>query len=79
MIDMLASFSSEEERLTVEEIPGGLPESACVVTTLDWWSLLFDGSSIAVSGGAGIVLTSPEGHTTVISFQLAFVCTNIAR
>ena len=60
----------------VEEIPGGLPESACAVTTSDWWSLLFDGSSTAVSGGAGIVLTSPEGHTTAISFQFAFVCTN---
>ena len=43
MIDMLASFSSEEEMPTVEDIPGGLPETACVVTILDWWSLLFDG------------------------------------
>ena len=73
---MLASFSSEEEIPIVEEIPRGLPELACAVTTSNWWSLPFDGSSTAVSGGAGIVLTSPEGHTTAISFQLAFVCTN---
>ena len=43
MINMLASFSSEEEIPTVEEIPRELPETACAATTSDWWSLLFDG------------------------------------
>ena len=40
VIDMLASFSSEEEMPTIEEIPGGLPEAACVATTSDWWILI---------------------------------------
>ena len=40
------------------------------------WILKFDGSSMEKSAGAGIVIISPEGIKTTLSFNLAFKCTN---
>ena len=40
------------------------------------WVLKFDGSSMENSTGAGIVIISPKGIKTTLSFNLAFKCTN---
>ena len=40
------------------------------------WILKFDGSSKEKSIGAGIVIISPKGIKTTLSFNLAFKCTN---
>ena len=40
------------------------------------WILKFDGSSTEKSTGAGIVIISPKGINTTLSFNLAFKCTN---
>ena len=39
------------------------------------WVLNFDGSSIEKSTEAGIVIISPKGIKTILSFNLAFKCT----
>ena len=39
------------------------------------WVLKFDGSSKENSVGAGIVIISPKGIKTTLSFNLAFKCT----
>ena len=40
------------------------------------WILKFDGSSMEKSTGVGIVIISPKGIKTTLSFNLAFKCTN---
>ena len=40
------------------------------------WVLKFDGSSMENSARAGIVVISPKGIKTTLSFNLAFKCTN---
>ena len=40
------------------------------------WILKFDGSSIENLAGAGIMIISPRGVKTTLSFNLAFGCTN---
>ncbi|XP_075515608.1 uncharacterized protein LOC142550256 [Primulina tabacum] len=40
------------------------------------WELKFDGSSTETAAGAGIVITSPRGVKTALSFNLGFPCTN---
>ena len=40
------------------------------------WVLKFDGSSMEKSTGAGIVIISPKGIKTTLSFNLVFKCTN---
>ncbi|GKV06953.1 hypothetical protein SLEP1_g18770 [Rubroshorea leprosula] len=40
------------------------------------WKLIFDGSSTKTMSGAGVVVISPSGLKTQMSFQLDFNCTN---
>ena len=40
------------------------------------WVLKFDGSSTENSVGAGIVIISPKGIKTTLSFNLVFKCIN---
>ncbi|XP_073120711.1 uncharacterized protein [Henckelia pumila] len=40
------------------------------------WTLKFDGSSTEGTAGVGIVIISPTGVKTVLSFNLDFPCTN---
>ncbi|GKV49877.1 hypothetical protein SLEP1_g56600 [Rubroshorea leprosula] len=40
------------------------------------WKLIFDGSSIETMSGVGVVVISPSGLKTQMSFQLDFDCTN---
>nr|WMB96900.1 reverse transcriptase [Solanum melongena]WMB97090.1 reverse transcriptase [Solanum aethiopicum] len=46
------------------------------MTYLTPWTIIFDGSSTSESAGAGIILISPEGLKTELSFTLDFECTN---
>ena len=40
------------------------------------WVLKFDGSSTENSAGVGIIIISPKGIKTTLSFNLVFKCTN---
>ena len=40
------------------------------------WILKFNGSSTENSAGTGIVIISPKGIKTTLSFNLVFKCTN---
>ena len=40
------------------------------------WILKFDGSSTEKFVGAGIIIISPKGIKTTLSFNLVFKCTN---
>ncbi|XP_073314742.1 uncharacterized protein [Primulina huaijiensis] len=40
------------------------------------WNLKFDGSSTERASGVGVVITSPAGVKTALSFNLDFPCTN---
>ncbi|KAK9911758.1 hypothetical protein M0R45_035649 [Rubus argutus] len=77
LIDMLALFPEGDTVPTLsKEVLGELPEESTLVIQEDLWTLHFDGSSTTTGGGAGIVLTSPTGESTALSFKLNFPCTN---
>ena len=73
-VQTLASFLDDHPSLEIETeqhvelgIYGAKKES---------WILKFDGSSIENSYSMGIVIISPRGVKTTLSFNLAFECTN---
>lgn len=76
LIDMLALFPEDDESILSKEVPGELPEVSTMLAQEKLWTLHFDGSATSAGGGAGIVLTSPDGVTTALSFKLNFPCTN---
>ena len=68
----LANFLADHPTQgTMEE--GDLP--LCEVN-IQPWVLKFDGSSTDKSAGDGVVITSPFGIETTLSFILDFKCTN---
>ena len=74
----MAQFPSEDGFCISDEVPGEVHEVATVDHTNFSWTLRFDGSSVTIEGGAGIVL-SREGHQVVVmSFKLGFPCSNNA-
>ncbi|XP_073304600.1 uncharacterized protein [Primulina huaijiensis] len=68
--DFLADHSSLDEY-----IGGQVGFPVCGVE-VGPWELKFDGSSTETAAGAGIVITSPRGVKTALSFNLGFPCTN---
>ena len=50
--------------------------SATLLSQEEALTLFFDRFAVGGKGGAGIVLTSPEDHTFVLSFELNFPCNN---
>lgn len=68
--DFLADHPSADP---IEEEPFDI--SVCEAG-IQSWELKFDGSSTETSAGAGIVITSPKGIKTALSFNLNFQCTN---
>ena len=68
LVDFLADHPTQG---TIEE--GDLP--VCEVNVQPW-VLKFDGSSTDKSVGDGVVITSPFGIETTLSFILDFECTN---
>ncbi|XP_024019394.1 uncharacterized protein LOC112091006 [Morus notabilis] len=62
-----------------QEMRGDLPENQCYVIANEvegTWTLRFNGSATATVRGMVIVLISPCGHTTTLSHQITFPCTN---
>lgn len=58
-----------------EEIPGEIEQIATIED--GQWTLYFDESSTAKEeGGLGIVLKSPKGESTSLSFKFEFPCSN---
>ncbi|KAF7839291.1 reverse transcriptase [Senna tora] len=75
LANLLALFPSGNHEPIDDNLPGELPEVAmCEEGRL--WELHFDGSPSQPEGGAGIVLTSPEGKSIPLSYKLSFPCTN---
>lgn len=73
----MAQFYGNNDPRAIDELLGKLPENTCVTTELeDFWTLYFDSSSTIATGGIGVVLISPDDHTTTISHKLSFTCTN---
>ncbi|XP_057950823.1 uncharacterized protein LOC131145624 [Malania oleifera] len=50
-----------------------LPDSS---TKSDMWTLHVDGSSNAAGGGAGFILSAPDGSETLFALKLEFIATN---
>ncbi|XP_062119380.1 uncharacterized protein LOC133833141 [Humulus lupulus] len=75
--DLLTYSSNNDKDWTPKEIPGGLPEAmVCDDEIQKKWVITFDGSSTSNGGGAGIVLTNPEGKNHTQAYKLSFDCTN---
>ncbi|XP_062100713.1 uncharacterized protein LOC133806635 [Humulus lupulus] len=75
--DLLTYSSNNDKDWTPKEIPGGLPEAmVCDDEIQKKWIITFDGSSTSNGGGAGIVLTNPEGKNHTQANKLSFDCTN---
>ncbi|KAF7842062.1 reverse transcriptase [Senna tora] len=75
LADLLALFPSGNHEPIDDNLPGEFPEVAmCEEGRL--WELHFDGSPSQPEGGAGIVLTNPEGKSIPLSYKLSFPCTN---
>ena len=71
--DLLAQILGEKEFTLDDEVPG---EVAMAEVTDEQWIMKFDGSSIANSGGAGVVLYHNGEETMALLFKLEFLCSN---
>uniref|UniRef100_A0A2N9FW41 Integrase catalytic domain-containing protein n=1 Tax=Fagus sylvatica TaxID=28930 RepID=A0A2N9FW41_FAGSY len=76
--DLLAQFFGEDNSSISDEVPGEIDEVFLADLVDSTWTLRFDGSSIAASGGAGIVLYKGNGEAITKSFKLDFPCSNNA-
>ena len=72
--DLLAQCPDTSDDTISEEIPGGLPE--IMTCEEENWILTFDGSSTAIRGGIGIILTDKQGRNSIHACKLSFKCTN---
>ena len=70
MVDFLTDHLSLEI-ITLQSVELGIYRAE-----KDPWILKFDGSSTENSVGARIVIISPRGVKTTLSFNLVFECTN---
>lgn len=71
--DFLTQFLGEEEFPLDDEIPGEVVTAEVIE---EQWVINFDGSSIANSGGACVVLYHKSEETITLSFKLEFPCLN---
>ena len=76
--DLLAQFPGEDNSFIFDEVPGEVDEVLMADLVDATWTLRFDGSSTAVSSGAGIVLFRDDGEAVPKSFKLDFPCSNNA-
>ncbi|XP_073037020.1 uncharacterized protein [Primulina eburnea] len=58
------------------DVAGSAPVDIPVFYVNQSWTLKFDGSSTERESGVGVVITSPIGVKTALSFNLDFSCTN---
>ena len=75
---MLAQFPGEDSSSISDELPGEINEVFLADLADSTWTLRFDGSSIATSGGADIVLYKGNGEAVTKSFKFDFPCSNNA-
>ncbi|XP_075486372.1 uncharacterized protein LOC142525978 [Primulina tabacum] len=69
----VAGFLADHPMIDVTgNVPGDIP----VFCINQPWILKFDGSSTEMASGVGVVITSPTGVKTALSFNLDFQCTN---
>ncbi|XP_021830108.1 uncharacterized protein LOC110770303 [Prunus avium] len=73
---MLALFPEVEESTLSKEVLGEMSEIVATAIEGEPWTLYFDNSSTSNGEEAGVVLISPEGQATTLSFKLNFPCTN---
>uniref|UniRef100_A0A2N9JAJ4 RNase H type-1 domain-containing protein n=1 Tax=Fagus sylvatica TaxID=28930 RepID=A0A2N9JAJ4_FAGSY len=69
-------FPGEDNSSISDEVPGEVDEVLMADLADVTWTLRFDGSSTAVSSGAGIVLFRDDGEAIPKSFKLDFPCSN---
>ena len=72
--DLLAQFPGEDNLFVSDEVPGEVDEVFMVELADSTWTLRFNGSSTAVSSGAGIVLFRDDGGAVPKSFKHDFPC-----
>ncbi|XP_026416267.1 uncharacterized protein LOC113311678 [Papaver somniferum] len=74
--DLLAAFPGEGTTGLHEDLPGEFPDISVVEEEV--WLLYFDGSATPRNntGGAGVVLVSPNGEVFSHSFKMDFQCTH---
>ena len=73
IIGLLAQFLGEREFPLDNEVLG---ETARTEVTEEQWVIKFDGSFLANSGGAGMVLYHKGEEIVVFSMKLEFLCSN---
>ena len=76
LADLLAQFPTTHDNIIFDAIPGEFHEDSLMADIDGEWSVQFDGSAGSKGWGAGVVLTSPEGHEIPLAFKLDFPCTN---
>ncbi|XP_058208221.1 uncharacterized protein LOC131321234 [Rhododendron vialii] len=70
----LADFLADHPRVDIDDGPEqGLNALEISLTP---WTLLFDGSRTQEVSGCGVIIISPQGLRTELSFQFDFPCTN---
>ncbi|KAJ4953670.1 hypothetical protein NE237_030502 [Protea cynaroides] len=73
----LASFLASHPCLDIDpEIGEAVRSLGVSAVTLTPWRMYFDGSKTKELAGAGVIILSPMGRKTQLSFQLYFPCTN---
>ena len=75
---LLAQFPWKDNSSISDEVPGEINEVFLAGLADSVWTLKFDGSSIAASTGADIVLYKDDGEAVTKSFKFDFPCSNNA-
>jgi hypothetical protein len=76
IVDLLAQFPWEDNSSISDEVPREINKVFLADLGDSTWTLRFDGSSTAASGGAGIVLYRGNGEAVTKPFKLDFPCSN---
>ena len=76
--DLLAQFPGEDSSSISDEVLEEIYEVFLADMANSTWTLRFDGSSTATSGGVGIVLYKGNGEAVTKSFKFNFPCSNNA-
>jgi ribonuclease HI len=76
--NLLAQFPGKDNSSISDKVLGEINEIFLAGLADSVWTLKFDGSSIAASTGAGIVLYKDDGEAVTKSFKFNFLCSNNA-
>uniref|UniRef100_A0A2N9IHX9 RNase H type-1 domain-containing protein n=1 Tax=Fagus sylvatica TaxID=28930 RepID=A0A2N9IHX9_FAGSY len=78
IVDLLAQFPGEDNSSISDEVPGEIDGVILADLADSTWTLRFEDSSTATSGGAGIVLYKGNGKAITKPFKLDFPCSDNA-